>query len=228
MFSGRKPVLLRHPNHRRTKAQIVLAAATRGQAARLETSLRRAEQTARQRQLDEEEEAAAVREQAEKAAAAEAARSSLSRGDEEAGVEAHETAVSEPGVNGDHEDGATPGVAHLERVVTIDGTEVHLTAHVKEAAAADGGGGGENGGQPVGMLLVAVDKRARRSSRLSLDAADIGEIVGGAHQDGRGGGARKGPKAALSAVLQRLTLFNSRRKDLFILSYRGKKVIAPH
>jgi len=81
------------------------------------------------------------------------------------------------------------------------------------------------------MLLVAVDKKASRSSRLSLDATDIEEIVGGgggADRDGKDGYARKGPKAVLSAVLQKLTLFNSRRKDLFILSYRGKKVVAPH
>lgn len=118
-------------------------------------------------------------------------------------------------------------MARLERVVTIDGTEVHLTAHVKEAAAGGGGDGGEGGDQPMEMLLVAVDKKARRSSRLSLDAADIGEIVDGAHQDSRG--LRKGgPQGVLSAVLRKLTLFNSRRKDLFILSYRGKKVIAPH
>lgn len=193
---------------------------TRGQSARRETSRRRAERTARIRQVDQE--AAAEREEAEKAAAAAAAaaRPSLSRGDEETG-EADETAVVD-----DHEDSTTtPGVARLERVVTIDGTEVHLTAHVKEATV-DGGGVETN--QPMEMLLVAVDKKARRSSRLSLDAADVGEIVGG-NQAGKGGDtASKGAQGALSAVLQKLTLFNSRRKDLFILSYRGKKVVAPH
>lgn len=206
----------------------MLASATRGQAARRETSRRRAEETARQRQLDLE--AAAEQEGAEKAAAeaavaaeaaTAAARSSLSRRDE-GSDEAHETAASEPRVDDHHGGSATPGVARLERVVTIDGTEVHLTAHVKQAAVD--GGGGEND-QPSEMLLMAVDKKARRSSRLSLDAADIGEIVG-AHQGGGndGGSVKKGAQGALSAVLQKLTLFNSRRKDLFILSYRGKKV----
>lgn len=192
----------------------MLAAATRGQAARLEASRRRGEQ----RRLDQE--AAVEREEAEKAAeaaAAAAAASSISR--------RAETAESEPRVEDDHEVSTTvPGMARLDRVVTIDGTEVHLTAHVKEAGA---GGGGESD-QPMEMLLVAVDRKARRSSRLSLDAADIGEIVG-ARQAGKGGSnVIRGAQGALSAVMQKLTLFNSRRKDLFILSYRGKKVVAPH
>lgn len=189
----------------------MLAAATRGQVARWEIS----------RQLDQE--AAAEREEAEKAAAA-AARAPLSRGDEETG-QANETTVSESVVDDGHEDDTTPGVARLERVVTIDGTEVHLTAHVKGAV---GGGGVEINGQPMEMLLVAVDKKARRSSRLSLDAADIGKIIGARQAGKEGGDVKKGAKGALSVVLQKLTLFNSRRKDLFILSYRGKKVIAPH
>eukprot|EP00752_Nemacystus_decipiens_P009312 g8321.t1 len=215
---------------RRTTAQIVLAAAARRLAARRETSRRRAKQASRQRQL--EEEAAATREEAEKvAAAADAARSPLSLRDDDTGeATTNEAAVPEPLVDDDHEDSTHPGVARLERVVTIDGTEVHLTAHVKEGASD--GADGEETDQPMEMLLVAVDKKARRSSRLSLDAADVREIIGyGSHQDGeKGGDAREaaGPRAALSAVLKKLTLFNSRRKDLFILSYRGKKVVAPH
>lgn len=189
---------------------MVLAAATRGQVARRETSRRRAEQTARKHQLDEE------------ASQAAAASSSLSHGDEET-HETTETAVSKPIVDDDHEDNTTPGVTRLKRVLTIDGTEVHLTAHVK--GAVDEGRGKHD--QPMEILLMAVDKKARRSSRLSLDAADIGEIVG-AHKAGKGGRVMKGAQAVLSAVLQKLTVFNSRRKDLFILSYRGKKIIATH
>eukprot|EP00903_Cladosiphon_okamuranus_P019974 g18352.t2 len=217
---------------RRTRAQIVLAAATRGQAAKREYSRRRAEETARQCQLALE--AAVEREEAEKVAAAAgaaavaaaaAAYSSPSRGDEGSG-EADETAASEPGVDDHHGGSAAPGVARLESVVTIDGSEVHLTAHVSQADVD--GAGGDNY-QPTEMVLVAVDKKARRSSTLSLDAADIREIVG-AHESGDkdGGGVKKGAQGALAAVLQKLTLFNSRRKDLFILSYRGKKVVAPH
>lgn len=170
--------------------------------------------------------AAAAEAVAEATAEAVAARSSPSPEDEETDG-ANETAVSDSLVDdGDHEDdNATPGVSRLERVVTIDGTEVHLVAHVKGAVEGDGG---END-NPTEMLLVAVDKKARRSSRLSLDAADIEDIVG-AHQASNDGGnsATKGAQGALSAVLQKLTIFNSRRKDLFILSYRGKKVTAPH
>lgn len=130
---------------------------------------------------------------------------------------------------------AAPGVLRLERAVTIDGTEVHLTADVK---------GVDGSGNPLEMLLVAVDKKAHRSSTLSLEAADIQSIVrgeqAGAHSGpggngkesagggGGGGGASLGPREMLSAVLKTLTVFNSRRKGLFILSYKGKKVVAPH
>lgn len=196
----------------------------RGQAARRESSCRRAEQTARQRQLDRE--AAAEREEAAKLA--EAARLLLSCGDEETDT-ANDTETSETVISDGSEDPtttATPGVARLERVVTIDGTEVHLTAHVKDGGGASEGRGVGGNDQPMEMLLVAVDKKARRSSRLSLGAADIAEIVGA----DRGGSGKivKGAQEALSAVLQKLTVFNSRRKDLFILSYKGKKVVAPH
>lgn len=115
----------------------------------------------------------------------------------------------------------------------IDGTEVHLTAHVGGGVIDDdtsGAVGTGADGKAVEMLLVVVDKKTRRSSRLSLDAAEVSEIVCG---DGVGWGDKgvakvKGARAALSAVLRKLTLFNSRRKDLFILSYKGKKVVAPH
>jgi len=203
------------PNHRRTRAQVVLASSARGRAARREASRRRAERAAQQRKLDEE--AAAERKESTKAAAAAAAAQALPKpGDEEKDA-VNQTAESETILTT-----ATPGVTHLERVVTIDGTEVHLTANVREVA---GGGGAEDGDKPVEMLLVAVDKKARRSSRLSLDAAEISDIVG-AHRGT--GNVAEGPRGVLSAVLQKLTVFNSRRKDLFILSYKGKKVVAPH
>lgn len=121
----------------------------------------------------------------------------------------------------------TPGVSRIEKVVTIDGTEVELTAHIKETA----GSAGQD--IPLEMLLVAVDKKARRSSRLALKAVDIGNIVGRvpgaeAGQDGGGGKPREGALGVFSTVLKALTVFNSRRKDLFILSYKGKEVVAPH
>lgn len=124
---------------------------------------------------------------------------------------------------------AIPGVVSLERVVTIDGTEVQLKAQVKELN--DGGYEGEGRGGPVEMSLVAFDKKTRRSSTLQLKAADIGIIlgtVGGDGGNGGGGGGRTGTLDIFATVLKSLTVFNSRRKDLFILSYRGKKIAAPH
>lgn len=122
---------------------------------------------------------------------------------------------------------APSGALRLERAVTIDGTEVHLTADVKDV---------DGGGKPLEMLLVAVDKKARRSSRLALEAADIQSIVGegathsGAESNNKGssGGTSLGAREVFSAVVKALTVFSSRRKDLFILSYKGKKVVAPH
>lgn len=131
---------------------------------------------------------------------------------------------------------AIPGVVSLERVVTIDGTEVQLKAQVKELN--DGGYEGEGRGGPVEMSLVAFDKKTRRSSTLQLKAADIGIILGtvggdggnggGGRGSGGGGGGRAGTLNIFATVLKSLTVFNSRRKDLFILSYRGKKIAAPH
>lgn len=127
----------------------------------------------------------------------------------------------------------TPGVVSVERVVTIDSTEVQLTAQVKGLKDD----GVEGGGRPVEMSLVAFDRKTRRSSRLHLDAADIGSIVGavgetsskwGSGGGGAGAGGRVGALQIFSTVLKSLTVFNSRRKELFILSYRGKKVDAPH
>lgn len=197
--------------------------------ARKEVSRRRAEQAARQCQLDRD--VAAERE--------EAANSIPSRQNELPATAADDVAVSgriasdDPGVGISATDTA-PGLARLETVVTIDGTEVHLTAHVKEvvdgdAAASGSGGGGEDNDKPIEMLLVAVDKKSRRSSKLSLKAPDITEIVASSHHGG-GSGAKTttGVQGALRAVVKKLTVFNSRRKDLFILSYKGKKVIAPH
>lgn len=128
---------------------------------------------------------------------------------------------------------STPGVVSLERVVTIDGTEVQLTAQVKELHDNDGGGVEGGGDRSVEMSLVAFDKITRRSSRLHLEAADIGSIVGavgdaGSERGGGSGGARIGALEIFSTVLKSLTVFNSRRKELFILSYRGKKIAAPH
>lgn len=213
---------------RRIRAQIVLATAARGRAARLETSSRRAMQTARQRQLDRE--AAAEREEAARLSE-EAARLISPHGEEGCDMDNHTATSATTVVGDDSEDAATtttPGVVRLERVVTIDGTEVHLTANVK-----NGGGTNEHsckGGndQPMEMLLVAVDKKARRSSRLSLDAADIAEIVGTDQDSSPGSKITNGAQRAVAAVLQKLTVFNSRRKDLFILSYKGRKVVAPH
>lgn len=193
----------------------MLASSARGRAARREASRRRVARAARQRQLDRE--AAAEREEAAKAAAAAAAALASPKAGDEEKEAANQTAESETILAT-----ATPGVTHLERVVTIDGTEVHLTADFREVVDE---GEAKSGDKPVEMSLVAVDKKARRSSRLSLDAAEIDEIVG-AHRVG--GTAAKGPGGVLSAVLQKLTVFNSRRKDLFILSYKGKKVVAPH
>lgn len=129
----------------------------------------------------------------------------------------------------------TPGIVSLERVVTIDGTEVQLTAQVK---GLNDDGVEAGGDRSVEMSLVAFDKKTRRSSRLHLEAADIGSIVGavgdttskrgGGGGGGGGTGGRVGALEIFSTVLKSLTVFNSRRKELFILSYRGKKVAAPH
>lgn len=208
-----------------------MATAARGRAARLEILSRRAEETARQRQLDRE--AAAQREREEAARLPDEAARLLSSHEEEEPTE-NDIAESETVVSDGAEDlntttTTTPGVACLETLVTIDGTEVHLTAHVKNGAGAGEDRGVEGSDQPTEILLVAVDKKARRSSKLSLNAADIAEIVG-TDQDGSRGSKKivKGSQGVLSAVLQKLTVFNSRRKDLFILSYKGKKVVAPH
>ncbi|CAB1107096.1 unnamed protein product [Ectocarpus sp. CCAP 1310/34] len=214
---------------RRNRAQVVLATAARVQVARKEVSRRRAEQAARQCQVDrdvaaEREEAAnsmPLRQVELPAAAADdvALSGGIASDDPEVGISATDTA---------------PGLARLETVVTIDGTEVHLTAHVKEVvdtdAARGSGDGGEDHKKPLEMLLVAVDKKSRRSSRLSLKAPDIAEIVASHHGGGGGGGAKitTGVQGALRAVVKKLTVFNSRRKDLFILSYKGKQVTAPH
>lgn len=186
---------------------------------------------ARQRQFDREVAAKRDQEEADRLAD-EAARLLSSRWEEEPDTEndiaEFETVVSD-GADDLTTTTTTPGVACLEKVVTIDGTEVHLTAHVKTGGGSSERRCVEGSDQPTEMLLVAVDKKARRSSRLSLDAADIAEIVG-ADQDGSGDSKKivKRTQGVLSSVLQKLTVFNSRRRDLFILSYKGKKVVAPH
>ncbi|CAM9594340.1 unnamed protein product [Ectocarpus sp. 6 AP-2014] len=218
---------------RRNRAQVVLATAARVRLARKEVSRRRAEQTAPQCQVDRD--VAAERE--------EVANSIPPRQVELPATAADDVAVSGEIASDDPEVGISatdtaPGLARLETVVTIDGTEVHLTAHVKEVVDTDAvrgsGDGGEDSNKPLEMLLVAVDKKSRRSSRLSLKAPDITEIVASHHGGGGGGGGgggvrtSTGVQGALRAVVKKLTVFNSRRKDLFILSYKGKKVTAPH
>lgn len=211
--------------HRRAQAQIVLAAAARGRGARKEASARRAKRDERQRRH--------VRDAAEISATCVAGQTpdtqdSLSASEipEKSPATAHDGTTSP---NEASACTATPGFVRLERQVTIDGTEVQLTAHVCVDTV--------DGQEVKDMVLVAVDKKARRSSRLSLEGAEIESIVNGAAQggeDSQGGSSgddgRSTRKAAgvFSAVVQALTVFNSRRKDLFILSYRGKKVVAPH
>lgn len=117
---------------------------------------------------------------------------------------------------------------HFENDVTIDGTEVRLMADVKEA--------GETGDGKVRvaeeMKLLAVDKKSRKSTTLTLEAADIREIMGPVDRPTSASGGRwdggAGALEAFAAVLKILTIFKSHRKDLFILSYKGKKVMAPH
>lgn len=211
------------------RAQIILATAARGKAARQDASRRRAN---RQHQLergvdvitdvvDTDGRIPNTRESVTTEA--------IPSGRDEA-LAADDRTLAEPVLNKTDEtlvSTATPGVVRLERDVTIDGTEVQLTAHVKEVGSGTDGGEGKS----MKMLLVAVEKKARRSSRLSLEAADLGNIVsavGGTDKRQGGGGIIGGALGAFSAVLKALTVFNSRRKDLFILSYKGKKVVAPH
>lgn len=135
----------------------------------------------------------------------------------------------------------TPGMAGVEQLVTIDGTEVLLMAHVKE----EGGNWDDSArgnGPPLKMSLVAVDPLTRRSSRLSLKAEDIAAIAccstaaeGTARavglEDGREhvtASVGRQAERTFAAVLKSLTLFNSRRKGVFILSYKGRKPMAPH
>ncbi|CAM9177989.1 unnamed protein product, partial [Scytosiphon promiscuus] len=212
---------------RRKRAQEIICRATRTWV-RQEASRRQAEQAIRQTQVERGTDA--EREEATKSA--EATRPFLPTSDDTGrtdGVDSSDLA------DDDICRIAASGGARLDSVVTIDGTEVHLTAHVQGVVNDDGVNGvvgTDMDDEPMGMVIVAVDKKARRSSRLSLDAAEVAEIVDSRHRGGGGGdiyaAKTKGVHAALSAVLQKLTLFNSRRKDLFILSYRGKKVAAPH
>lgn len=125
-----------------------------------------------------------------------------------------------------------PGLTRLEQVVTIDGTEVLLKAQVKESRDRD---------QFLEMSILALDRKARRSSKLLLNTADIASIehsamAGGPNDRDVGyrsdadnctvGTARA--RTAFAVVVKSLTVFNSRRKDLFILSYKGRKVTAQH
>lgn len=197
--------------------------------ARREASRQRAEQETRPSQVKRDADDAERRETTEQA---EAPRLSLQAPDDTSRAEE----VASSGPEGDDATRiARSGAARLDRVVTIDGTEVHLTAHVQGMVTDDDGNGvvgtDADDRKPMEMLIVAVDQKGRRSSRLSLDAAEVAEIVCSSHGGGggdMGAGKAKGVHAALSAVLQKLTLFNSRRKDLFILSYKGKRVVAPH
>lgn len=116
---------------------------------------------------------------------------------------------------------------HFEKDVMIDGTEVRLMADVKEA------GGTGNGRARVAeeMKLLAVDKKSRKSTTLTLEAADIRDIVGPVDRptsaSGGGWDSDAGASEAFAAVLKRLTIFKSHQKILFILSYKGKKVMTP-
>lgn len=150
--------------------------------------------------------------------------------------------------NGESEDGdsndaspltAEPDTTRLEQVLTIDGTQILLTAHLKDTASGE-----QSNGDPVEMSLRAVDMKARRSSSLlvlkSEDFAAIERSVtaGQRHAEAGGEVATVAPPPALTVterarkkfamVVKSLTVFNSRRKDLFILSYRGRKVAAQH
>lgn len=187
-----------------------MAAAARGRAARQEALRRRAYKTEQEFQLVQTAEICAAISPAEQASDAEEPATVMER------------AVI-PGTSLISTD--TPESARLEKVATIDGTEVQLTAHVKEV------GGGTEGsvGKYTEMLIVAVDTKTRRSSSLLLEATDVRDIVDKGTDERLYSDAGKfGAATVFSAVLKRLTVFNSRRKDLFILSYRGKKVVAPH
>lgn len=135
---------------------------------------------------------------------------------------------------------AEPGTTRLERVLTIDGTQILLTANVKDTASGEP----NNGDFPVEMSLLAVDMKARRSSSLlvlkSADFAAIERSVTAEQRrtraDGRVGTDAPPPALTIAErarkkfaiVVNSLTVFNSRRKDVFILSYKGRKVVAQH
>lgn len=126
-----------------------------------------------------------------------------------------------------------PDAVRLDSTTIIDGTEVELTAHVKEVSESPARNGIRGA---VEMEIEAVDKKARRSSTLSLGAGDVRFIVEAGQDtqsEGNGGtgGADLSTSRALEAflaVLKKLTLFKSRRKNVFLLSYKGKNVSAPH
>ncbi|CAM9325009.1 unnamed protein product [Hapterophycus canaliculatus] len=213
---------------RRRQAQEIMAKAAARWLARQENSRERAEQATRRSQIERD----ADPEHEEATQTAKKAVSLILPTPDD-------ISRAEKIVSSDPEDDGTTriaasGAGRLERVVTIDGTEVHLIAHVqgwvKDGDANNVVVSTDADDKPVGMLLLAVDKGTRRSSSLSLDAAEVAQITCSRQNGGSDLGAAKvtGAHAALSAVIQKLTLFNSRRKDLFILSYKGKKVVAPH
>lgn len=129
-----------------------------------------------------------------------------------------------------------PGETRLERTLVIDGTQVSLTAYVKEAKERDTG-------SPFEMDVEAVDMKTRRSSRLVLKEDDfeaikrLTAVAAEGHAEVGGGSCGPGgdtstlaerARIAFGAAVKSLTVFNSRKRDLFILSYKGRKVAAQH
>lgn len=137
------------------------------------------------------------------------------------------------------------GGVHFERVVTIDGTEVSVMADIQEVGKNCEGSRDDH--PPLEMSLVATDRKANRSAKLKLDTIEIANVLALGTKDeslpvafelhdpeqGNRDSCTSDTiagyaQATFEAVLMSLTLFNSRQKDVFILSYKGRRLVAPH
>ena len=203
---------------RRMRAQIVLAAAARRWMARMEATRKRMEHAEEPSQDDRSVDfcGPAVEKNSKQVQAV----GSYNQPQEIVAVEEGDDALNGAKLS------LVPerGFARFERDVTIDGTDVHLIVDVKEVERG-------KGVRVKEMVLIAVDNKTRRSSTLSLAAADIRDILGPADGSASANDMTNvggwvddaGTHEVFTAVLKRLTVFKSHLKDLFILSYRGRR-----
>lgn len=235
---------------RQSRAQTKLAAAARGRAARRQASERRAraEIEVKRNKIGENADAAFENSSTEQQAAppstpgppATVSTGSVLSAQHDVPMESKSDSILsyDKGAQEGASITTAPGATRLERVLAIDGTQISLTAYVKEPE--------ERGstGSPLEMDVKAVDVKTRRSSCLVLKPDDFAAIErsataaaeghAGVEDDGCAPGAADGltvagrARIAFARVVKSLTVFNSRQKDLFILSYKGRKVAAQH